>query len=420
MNQTHDEIRAVRVMVDELRDQAPPAIRWDDMEKRLLARLAERDAVILLRRPAQPPSALGRVFGFAVAAAVLAFGVASTTSGGRMPAVHAVAPHAVDVATVALAPNATSGAHDLAALRPGDHIEAGDASVSFAKAGLVTWTLAPGSALRVRSVGLGHTVELERGSLRAEVTPRDPSEGLVEAFAVEVDGTRVAVHGTAFSVQRTDGHVVVDVEHGAVAVGPIGNAGATTGHLLVGPARASFSLDGGRDARRMDRPVAVASNDAPSAVAAVAVGLASPSDDLPRADDPAPVKQPLDGASSVSRPLVGTVVGALVAHASVDAKGKAAPEAPAPGVAAPEAARLTVATVRGRLDRCFRQVYEAAPSTLEVSSTLTIDVAPDGSVRAARFSPPLKPELTDCAGRAISGRFADDAGHVEVPVSFKP
>jgi hypothetical protein len=89
-------------------------------------------------------------------------------------------------------------------------------------------------------------------------------------------------------------------------------------------------------------------------------------------------------------------------------------------VAPVEAPRLTADTVRGRIDRCFRQVYEAAPSTLEVASTLSIDVNPDGSVRAARFNPPLKPELTDCAGRALAGRFAGDAGHLEVPVSFKP
>ena len=81
------------------------------------------------------------------------------------------------------------------------------------------------------------------------MTPRDPSEGLVEAFAVEVGGTRVAVHGTAFSVKREGDRVLVDVVHGTVAVGPVGHVGATTGHLLVGPSRASFSLDGGRTAR---------------------------------------------------------------------------------------------------------------------------------------------------------------------------
>ena len=63
----------------------------------------------------------------------------------------------------------------------------------------------------------------------------------------------MAVHGTAFSVTIDGDHLVVDVEHGAVAVGPVGYVGATTGHLLVGPSRASFALDGGRTARLIER-----------------------------------------------------------------------------------------------------------------------------------------------------------------------
>src|SRR5262249_7983131 len=131
------------------------------------------------------------------------------------------------------------------------------APVSFRRDGAVAWTLAPRGRVVVRSLGVsgvGHTVELERGSIRAEVTPRDPAEGLIEAFAVEVENTRGAVHGTAFSVTREGDSVIVDVEHGSVAVGPKGHVGVTTGHLLVGPKRAAFSLDGGRTARLLPRP----------------------------------------------------------------------------------------------------------------------------------------------------------------------
>jgi hypothetical protein len=283
-------------------------------------------------------------------------------------------------------------------------VEATRAPVRFGQAGLVEWTLAPGSALRVRSVGLGHTVELVRGSLQAEVTPRDASEGLVEAFAVEVAGTRVAVHGTAFSVTREADRVVVDVEHGAIAVGPVGHVGATTGHLLIGPARASFSLDGGRIARFLER----ADSPMPAAVAAATGPVGLPGAGLP-APAVAEARNPA-GPQTVA----GLRPHAAPAHAALQHDGAAASDA------ASELPRLTADLVAARLQGCFRQVYENAPSTLEsVTSTLAIELKPDGTVQSARFNPPL-PQISACAGVALRGAFAPGTGHVDVPVSFKP
>jgi hypothetical protein len=423
---SHNEIRALRLMVNELRAEPPPELPWDAMEKRLLAKLTPVPLAALAplapsigeRRPtmlraAPRPSSFSRALGFAAAAAVLALGIGSVAGSGRMPAPAAEAPRPVEAASVALAPGG-SGAHDLAELRAGDVIRADDVPVRFSQAGLVAWTLEPGSALRVRSTGMGHTVALERGSIRAEVTPRDPSEGLVEAFAVEVGGTRVAVHGTAFSVTIEGSQAIVDVEHGAVAVGPIGYAGATTGHLLVGPARASFSLDGGRSARLLDRP-------SQAALAAIApVPAVEPEARIDRA---APHDQETAPSIEHTAPVAAQAPGLVAAaHASTH-PAAGAPPVPAAPQAAPELPRLTVAAVRARLDRCFRQTFEAgslAPG-FSASHTLRIDVKPDGSVLAARFDPPLKPEMTGCAGGAIyGGRFADDAGHLDIPITFKP
>jgi hypothetical protein len=285
--------------------------------------------------------------------------------------------------------------------------------LTFAQEGLVSWTLAPGGALRVRSVGLGHTVTLERGEIHAEVTPRSPSEGLVESFAVEVEGTRVAVHGTAFSVKHEGDHVLVDVAHGTVAVGPVGHVGVTTGHLLVGPARASFSLDGGRTARWLERraePLAVAAVLPDREPAPAAAG-----DALPVEDHAAP--HAAEGALAVAPvPRHGPA-----AHASAPAVEPVPAAVPAP---APEPPRLTVEIVRGRLERCFRQQSEAGrDATLHIdpiSTTLSIDLAPDGSARTARFTTRLKPEIVTCAGSAIAGRFPDGLGHVDIPVTFQP
>ena len=105
------------------------------------------------------------------------------------------------------------------------------------------WTLAPASritgAIRGRFARRRARRSRSSGaSIHAEVVPRAASEGLVEAFAVEVERTRVAVHGTAFSVSRTEsGHRRRRrARHGRRR--PRGHVGATTGHLLVGPSRA--------------------------------------------------------------------------------------------------------------------------------------------------------------------------------------
>jgi hypothetical protein len=459
VSETHDEIRALRVMVDELRSELPPPLPWGAIEERLLSRISEpapgtRGSGHVTSpppgcRPQAPGSVLARVLGFAAAAAVLALGVSAMTTSVELPSAAAPPRHPIEVAAVALAPGVWGGSphrepagsstfvrnarersatHDLSALRAGDVVTAGDAPVSFGQAGLVEWTLSPGSALRVRftgrderdpqTPGVGYTVVLERGSLRAEVTPRDPSEGLVEAFAVEVEGTRIAVHGTAFSVQVEASSVVVDVEHGAVAVGPVGHVGATTGHLLVGPSRASFSLDGGRSARWLEIPAApvapaiasetradgAATREAPppGSLANLEAGpsaLVAPTLQLSPAAR-APVTMGGDPPNPLAQPVRATVV-----------RGPA-----------PEPPRLTLAGVRARLDRCFKQAFEGdlSPVRVSVSSTLHIDVNPDGSVRSARFDPPLKPELVQCAGSAIAGRFADDTGRVDIPVSFQP
>jgi ferric-dicitrate binding protein FerR (iron transport regulator) len=415
VSETHEEIRALRLMVEELRAERPPELPWEAMEQRLMSRVAASELRAWPGARRRPVSALPRVLMFAAAAAAIALGVRGMAGSDEAPSAEAPA-RPVDAARVAEAPGAAHGERDLAALEAGDVIEAGAQPVSFGRDGLVTWTLAPGSAARVRSMGdrasgVGHTLALERGSIRAEVTPRDPAEGLVEAFAVEVGGTRVAVHGTAFSVTIDGGRAVVDVDHGAVAVGPVGHVGATTGHLLVGPARAVFSLDGGKEARLLPR--------APQAVAAAA----SPTEPQAAAS---PASQPVAVAAESTRPAAhaepqGAVAAAQPSTRAAQAPSSAAaeaPEAPAPAVARP---MLTEASVRARLDQCFRQTHDIdASSTFSVESTLRIRIRADGTVASAQFSPALKPAFTVCAGTAIDGRFSEGERTVEIPFVFKP
>ncbi|HTN89019.1 MAG TPA: FecR family protein [Sorangium sp.] len=436
--------RAREHMEQLLRAEEPPEPRWDAIERELFARI-EKPAPIRRAAPAQR-SPLGRALGFAAAAAAIAFAILA--AGRSAPPVVATStpPRARDVADI---PRAAGGAGmagdlDFRALRPGDSVETAAHSVSFNDVGSVRWTLLPNSRAVVRAVGtagVGHVIALERGSVRADVVTRAPEEGLVEAFAVEVDGTRVAVHGTLFTVTRLDGRVEVDVEHGTVAVGPAAYRGATTARLLVGPSRGTFSLDGGRDARLLQRPAqpdsapsvappepspppalprpTTASAHPPNGAAAVpAVGAAS---DEPAAATASAVAEPLPAppaelaSAEPASAEPASTASALTASAPV-----AAAPAPEPQVASAPPA-LTPASVQAMLSSCFARETAGSSSSVRKSvvSTLRISVRPDGSVASMRFNPPLRPALQACAEGLYRGRFAEGPRQLDIPLTIE-
>lgn len=405
--------RAVRAMIEELRAEAPPELKWAEVERKLMLDVVKSDAARAAREAAAPRSPFMQAFAFAAAAALIAFGVSTSGGGNAAPAAARLEPIAVDVTQIQEAPG-EPGARDLAKLDAGDVIVTSDAPVTFRREGVVAFTLAPSSRITVRSAGdshgIGTTVELERGAIHAEVTPRPASEGLVEAFAVEIASTRVAVHGTAFSVGRTEAGIIVDVEHGTVAVGPTGHVGVTTGHILVGPSRASFSLDGGRQARFLPRVAATPAQ----MLAAAAPAL-----------DAAPVQGAL---AAVDTPEVAPT--ALGVHAAIPAHvavveapaAPAAPDAPIeqPAVAAAPAV-LSEAVIAARLRQCFERASagdSGGTTAVSVVSTLHLSLKADGSVKSAIFNPPLKPELMSCAGGAIAGKFAEGNRQLDLPVTF--
>jgi hypothetical protein len=198
----------------------------------------------------------------------------------------------------------------------------------------------------------------------------------------------------------------------------------TTGHLLVGPKRASFSFDGGRVAHLLPR----AADEAPW------TWVEAPP---PRAPGPwvgAPLSQaPQPVASAPSTPPSAHEDPAERAPAPVAAREarapgpvhapltKAAPPEPPAPPAAPPPATLTAASVRARLAQCFQNVYDGGSASVEVSisSTLHIVLKSDGSVQSARFDPPLKPAFQVCAGNAIAGRFAEGQGAIDIPITMK-
>ena len=208
--------RALRLLVDELRAEEPPAVDWDLMESRLLARIeaepsagvegsravgpsavdtsgvvdllggapghssasprsgTERAEVLVpwddeedaswrsVRRPpveAPPTRALRRARDLPLrrgrwAAAFAAIAVAAAAVWALAPSQALPVAEPVDLASVAREPR-IEGALDLASLRGGDLVEATEGPVRFGRDGVLTWTLSAGGRLRVVS-GIGH------------------------------------------------------------------------------------------------------------------------------------------------------------------------------------------------------------------------------------------------------------------------
>ncbi|WP_437874997.1 FecR domain-containing protein [Sorangium sp. So ce513] len=439
--------RAREHMEQLLRAEEPPEPRWDAIERELFARIEEPAPV----RRAAPPrrSPLGRALGFAAAAAAIAFAILAAGRSAPPVAVAPAPPRARDLAEIPRAPGAADDL-DFRALRPGDSVETAAYAVSFADVGSVRWTLLPDSRAVVRAVGaagVGHVIALERGSVRADVVTRAPEEGLVEAFAVEVDGTRVAVHGTLFTVTRLDGRVEVDVEHGTVAVGPAAYRGATTARLLVGPSRGTFSLDGGRDARLLQRP---AEQDSAPAAASPPPPAPPPAPPQPATADAHPPsgsaaaagvvahdeERAAPAASSVAEPIApppaepppaepaSTYAEPAAAPPSVAPPPAAQPSAAAPAAVAQQASPppvLTPASVQSLLSSCFARETAGGSTSVRRSivSTLRISVRPDGRVAGVRFDPPLRPALQACAEGLYRGRFAGGPRQIEIPLTIE-
>lgn len=400
--------RAVEAMAEALRDEPIPELPWDAMEQRLAARLAQEERASA--RPSPRTRAPMRIaFGLAAAAAValaVGFGVHPGESG------RAEAPVRWRAAETVALLSGEGGERDLSSLRPGEGIEAGEFPLTLSQRGVVRVTLEPGSQLVVRVAGgpgAPVVVELARGALHAEVTPRASSSALIESFAVDVGRTRVAAHGTAFRVTREADEVLVDLEHGAVAVGPAGRAGETTGRLLVGRTRAAFSLDGGKSARML--PV----EDTP-APPAPPVTVAAPA--------PAPTLAQHEGSSEQNHPERAPVAPIPAPQPPAPAPVAVGPEnapapAPVPTVEAPEPARiLSRASVQDALRRCFESQHASSDDSVRVSvkGTLDLSLGADGVVSTLHFDPPLEPTVQSCVFGAVrGGRFPDAPGNVTVP-----
>jgi hypothetical protein len=387
---------ALRALTREAADMSMPDIDWDRVERRLMAAV---DQPAPLRLAVAPPSVEHR-----------------TETPRRPGSAWAIALAAAAVVALVATPRSTPSPVASEANRAGQETqgvdsipreaaESGADPLSYHRTGVVSFTLAPHSRVEMLTSDPGSmTVTLVQGSIHAEVTPRTKGE----VFAVEVDHTRIAAHGTSFTVSRQGNQAMVEIDHGSVAVGPVGHPGSTQGWLLVGPDRALFSLDGAREARWLGPPppppAKFVAAEAPAASPVPATGSAPPSRMATSEPNPAP------------KPVA--VVAPPPASGSSDEKHEA-PEAALP--AEPQG-DPTAAILKG-LEACYERQVSSLGVQFTIESSLSLTVLPNGTVREGVFSPPLSPTLMSCAREAISAaRFShgESVRQVRVPIRLSP
>jgi len=343
------EEQALDRLILELREAASPKLDWERVEARLMSeplpkpRSASRAFLNRLRLPAA---------GLVAAAAVATLVMART-------------PTAVPAKQTAKLNSAPLNGDQLAL---GARITAGNQPLVVEHHGRARWTLEPHGTALVSDAGEFLTVKLESGALSAAVVPNPKPE----TFAVEVGGTRVAVHGTAFRVERVGERVQVEVSEGTVAVEPSGAHSAPV-FLLRRDSRGNFALDG--------RTGSVEGNA--SAVVA-------------------------DGGGRSHRTVVKVGAAAPVAHGRVTlpALPSAKPEVSAEPVAQPSPLPVQpsisdiedgVSSALELMNRCFHDQTRSTGNRVTASTGLTLSVAGDGTIQSVTFAPPLAPAVEDCA-----------------------
>ena len=350
-------------LVAEARRESAADIDWDAIEDSLMARVKTEPRVAPARAGSSPRPLL---LAFALAAVA---GAAAAAVGGlyRGPA---PAPMAAEAPPPERTTTPRVGPRDGNALAVGDIVESSTEAVVVDHPGQATWTLWPESSAHVEELGAVIRIALDRGALsaRVEKSPRP------ESFVVRVEGTRVAVHGTAFRVVRLEHGVQVEVTEGVVGVGPLRGPSFD----VAAPANTTTTFDGVRaDLRHAARNVATKANEHQHAEAAqTPPSVEAPTAEAPTETAPAQVEAAASGAE------------------------------PAPAVvsrAAPESAPMpSVDGVLEAVRRCFRErTVTNGDLHVTVNTQMALRIQANGRVGEAVFTPPLAPSVRRCVDDSV-------------------
>jgi hypothetical protein len=342
------EQQALDRLILELREQPAPELDWQRMEARLREEPrpeAASAAASFWSRVRWP--ALGLVAAAALSAVVV---------GHHPTAISAPAPRR-PVATLAHEP--VNG--DQLAL--GTHLTAGNEPLVVDHSGRARWTLEPHATAVLTNAGEFLTLQLETGALSAQVVPNPKPE----TFAVEVGDARVAVHGTAFRVERVGDRLLVSVTEGTVAVEAKGTHSAPS-FLLRRGSRGNFALDGHSGSVEGNASAVVTSHAAQSRREVV---LAPP----------------------VSAPHA---TGAIETGAKPTSAAVALPAA-LPQQPAISNIESGVSAAVVLMNRCFHDRTRSNGIRVSASTGLTLSVGADGAIKSVTFEPPLAPAVEECA-----------------------
>ncbi len=336
------EIEALREVTREAAREPAPQVDWQRVESKLLSRIESSER-----------SRSGRwVYALvAAAAAVLLVGL-GLFGGGDAPQARTAPP---GVTTKVIGPD-VQGTVNGSELAIGDRVVTKNREIEVDHPGRARWTLAASSSATLADVGKRLTVRLDQGAVVSRVVPRKEAE----SFAVVTGELRVAVHGTVFRVEKRGDRALVEVTEGVVAVGPA-SAERTEGWLLRAGDQGSFTLDGRTGT--VQRAPTAARDSQTSEVTAPA-----PTRVTAKRNSPAPAPLPLT-------PTTGEI-------------------------------ERRLDTVASHVARCFDQNTKSGDVRVTARTRMSAKVAPDGSLGALAFDPPLAPDVHQCAsGAARSTKF---------------
>jgi len=399
---------------------APRPIESDeetDAERALFARIDAHEADVARRAAGRSGASFWGPVAFitAVAAGVLLFSHPQShdprdgVAEGAHPSLDSIPAPSRPTAPAALTAIAeggelrVDGVHsESMSLREGERLEARGGVAAFSAPGRVDWVLESGTevtAVRAGSRGGSIVLALQAGAVEAQVTPVPAGE----AFAVDVDGVRVAVHGTHLRVARASRGgpwVVVDLSEGVISVGAPPKAGSTIGVLVNAPAHVEFSVADLDGTLRVDRdPAHVRPPIDPTAIAQAAE---LPEHAADTASEPASPLAPLAPPAAVANPPTRTARAIAVTAAH-----------PAPPAPPTPLERLTTV-----VHACADGTMHRATDEVAIRSMMTVDIDADGAAQLTHFDPPLAPDLQACVAKGVYAIRWSGPGPLRIPLEL--
>ncbi len=400
MSDAHDAQRSAAPLdglLREARAESPPDVDWARVDAELFERVNREASHVraLADHRGRPSGWMGLAVLAAASVAAVAIPPASKVHAPESPSATESAGVLGSAGDLTLQQGSGEVRLDGSKARTGARVQGGvtiethGARALFEWGERVSWLLENESKVRAeRTNGSPLVLALADGAVEAQVMP--VSSG--EAFAVDVEGVRVAVHGTHLRVARDGDRVVVDLSEGTVSIGAPPKIGSTYGTLVTAPAHVEFHASALATSISIDHDV--------TSVRTVADLSSVPEEGASTNVNPrsfargAPARGETGSTPSapqgwISKPLTRSPLAAA-----------AAPN--------PLADEVVASAVRA----CATGNPHSTDLTITVSSTLTVDVHDDGFARLANFDPPLAPDIQACASHTIySTRFVSPGLH---------